>query len=171
MSDITFRIMSLGFWFRDIVRPPKTVLEEVGIEPGHRVLDFGCGPGSFAVAAADVVGRDGKVYALDVNPLAIQRVDKVSSRKGLTQVETIRSDGPTGLPDESLDVVLLYDVLHELDPPDGVLAELHRTLKPGGTLSASDHHMEEDRILSVATARGLFELSGRRKRTYSLTKR
>ena len=170
MRDIAFKIMSFGFRFRDLVRPPKAVLKEVGIKRGFSVLDFGCGPGSHAIAAAEMVGKSGKIYALDTHPLAIQRVERASARKGLIQVETIRSDGATGLPDESLDVVLLYDVLHELNPPDGVLVELHRTLKPGGTLSLSAHHLEEDRILAVTTAHGLFGLSGRGKRTYSLTR-
>jgi ubiquinone/menaquinone biosynthesis C-methylase UbiE len=171
MSDVAYGIMSLGFWFRDIVSPPQAVLEEVGIEQGFWVLDFGCGPGSFAVAAAQMVGESGKVYAVDIHPLAIQRVDRVSSRRGLTHIETIRSDGPTELPNESLDVVLLYDVLHELDRAAGVLAELHRTLKPGATLSVNDHHMEEDRILIEVTAHGRFGLSGKGETTYSLKKR
>jgi ubiquinone/menaquinone biosynthesis C-methylase UbiE len=74
-------------------------------------------------------------------------------------VETILSDGATGLPDASIDVALLYDVLHHLARPAEVLAELHRVLKPGGTLSVSDHHLAEDDITSRITGTGLFRLA------------
>ncbi|VVB55970.1 Ubiquinone/menaquinone biosynthesis C-methyltransferase UbiE [uncultured archaeon] len=88
-------------------------------------------------------------------------------KKQLTNVETICSDSKTGLPDNSIDVVLLYDVIHDLDNPDEVLEELHRVLKLNGILSVSDHHMKENEIVSKVTNRGLFRLSGKGERTYS----
>lgn len=65
--------------------------------------------------------------------------------KKLANVETIHSDCKTGLPDNSVDAVLLYDTFHDLSDPDGVLEELHRVLKPDGILSFSDHHMKKMR--------------------------
>jgi len=85
-------------------------------------------------------------------------------------VETIQSDRATGLPDASVDVVLLYDIFHLLDDPDGVLRELYRVLKPNGTLSISDHHMKEDGIVSGVTSGGLFELTNKGKKTYGFAK-
>jgi hypothetical protein len=66
--------------------------------------------------------------------------------------------------------VLLYDTYHDLAQPDEVLAELHRALKPGATLSFSDHHMREDAILDAVTRGGLFELASKGKKTYSFLK-
>ena len=60
--------MSLIFWLRDKVVPPLQVLNEVGIEPGYSVLDFGCGPGGFTIAAAKLVGTSGEVFAADIHP-------------------------------------------------------------------------------------------------------
>ena len=85
-------------------------------------------------------------------------------------METILSDCKTGLPDNSIDVVLLYDIFHELSEPDRVLEELHRVLKPNGILSFSDHHMKENEIVSKVTSRGLFSLSRKGERTYSFLK-
>jgi ubiquinone/menaquinone biosynthesis C-methylase UbiE len=85
-------------------------------------------------------------------------------------VETIHSDCKTGLPDSSVDVVLLYDTFHALRDPNGVLEELHRVLKPDGVLSFSDHHMKENEIISKVTIRGLFNLSKKDKTTYSFLK-
>jgi ubiquinone/menaquinone biosynthesis C-methylase UbiE len=86
-------------------------------------------------------------------------------------VETILSDRKTGLPDNSLDVVLLYDTFHDLSDPNGVLKELHRVLKPKGILSFSDHHMKEDEIVSKITKNGWFKLLKKVKKTYSFQKK
>lgn len=163
-------IMSALFKVRDTILPRSKVLSEVGIEPGFTVLDYGCGPGGYIQPALDLVGPSGKYYALDRDPQAVRRVDKLSVSKGLTNVETIQSDRATGLPDASVDVVLLYDIFHMLDDPDGVLRELYRVLKPNGTLSISDHHMKEDGIVSGVTSGGLFELMNKGKKTYGFAK-
>ena len=132
MSNLHFRFMSLGYKFRDFFLPRINILREAGIQPGFHVLDYGCGPGSYSILAAGLVGKAGKVYALDIHPLAIQRVRDVASRKQLENVETIRSDCKTGLDDRSIDVVLVYDILHDLSDPNGVLGELHRVMRPHG---------------------------------------
>jgi predicted methyltransferase len=57
---------------RDLIRPPRAILREAGLGPGMAVLDFGCGPGGFSVAAVRLVGPAGRVYALDLRPEVIQ---------------------------------------------------------------------------------------------------
>jgi ubiquinone/menaquinone biosynthesis C-methylase UbiE len=167
MPDLHFRFMALGFRFRDLVKPRGDVLAEVGIQPGSRVLDYGCGAGSYTVVASELAGAGGRVYALDIHPLALEGVRKAASKRGLANIETIRSDCATGLDDGSVDVVLLYDTFHNLGDQDGVLKELHRVLRPEGTLSFSDHHMDEDEITSRLTASGLFKLMGKGENTHS----
>lgn len=169
-SNFHFKGMSLMFKFRDFFVPRTNILKEVGIKPGFYVLDYGCGPGSYVTAAAKLVGKSGKIYALDIHPLAVQKVLKIISKKKLTNVETVHSDYRTGLPDKSMDVIFLYDTYHELGDPDSVLEELHRVLKPDGILSFSDHHMKEEEIESKLTSKGLFKLSKKNKRTYSFLK-
>lgn len=170
MSNFDFQFMSVGYKFRDFFLPRKNILEEVGIKPGFQVLDYGCGPGSYTIAAAELVGESGKVYALDIHPLAIQRVQDIASKKRLTNVETILSDCQTGLPDNTLDAVLLYDAFHHLIDPDVVLKELHRVLKPDGILSFSDHHMKEKEIVAEVTNDRLFRLLRKGERTYTFLK-
>jgi ubiquinone/menaquinone biosynthesis C-methylase UbiE len=97
-------------------------------------------------------------------------VQDIASRKRLENVETILSDCRTGLPERSIDVVLLYDTFHDLRNPDGVLTELHRVLKPNGILSFSDHHMKENEITPRVTERELFRLSKGGKRTFTFLK-
>ena len=169
-SGLNFKAMAFTFKLRDFLLPRKNILKEAGIKTGFHVLDYGCGPGSYTIAASELVGSSGKVYALDIHPLAIQMVRDTASKNKLTNVETILSDRSTGLPDNSVDVVLLYDTSHDLRDPNGVLQELHRVLKPDGLLSFSDHHMKEQEIISRVTGSGLFTLSRKGKRTYSFSK-
>jgi ubiquinone/menaquinone biosynthesis C-methylase UbiE len=170
MPNIGFKFMSFAFKFRDFFLPRKYVLEEVGIKSGFHVLDFGCGPGSYTTIVAELVGRTGKVYALDIHPLAIKQVRNISSKKKLTNITTICSDCLTDLENNILDVVILYDTFHHLSNPDLVLEEVHRILKPNGIFSFSDHHMKENEILSQVTDKGLFALSNKGKKTYSFSK-
>jgi len=170
MPNLHFRLMSFSFKLRDFFLPPKNILEEVGIRQGYYVLDYGCGPGSYSVVAAKFAGSEGKVYALDMHPLAVQRVKNIALKKRLTNIKPILSDCATGLGDSSVDVVLLYDTFHGLSEPDVVLQELHRVLKPDGVLSFSDHHMKKDEGISKLTSRGLFSLPAKGKRTYSFSK-
>ena len=169
-SNLDFRMMSLMYVFRDFRLPRMEILKEVGIRAGSRVLDFGCGPGGYVVPASTLVGESGRVYALDIHPLAIRRVQRLIALKELANVETILSDCQTGLPDESIDVALLYDTYHNLSEPGRVLKELHRVLKPDGVLSFSDHHMKEEEIMVKLTSGGLFRLKNRGKRTLGFSR-
>ena len=169
-SNLDFRLMSLTYKFRDFFLPRMNILKEVGIKPEFHVLDYGCGPGSYTIAATQLVGKSGKVYALDIHPLAVQRVQNIAAKKRLTNIETILSNCATALPEESIDVALLYDTLHALSDPDGVLAKLHRVLKPDGILSFNDHHMKENEIVSKITDKGLFKLLRKGKRVYNFQK-
>jgi ubiquinone/menaquinone biosynthesis C-methylase UbiE len=168
--NLHFIFMSLGFKFRDLRLPRKNILKEVGIKPGFHVLDYGCGPGSYIIPLAELVGESGKVYALDIQPLAIRKVQGIASKKKLANVETILSDCKTGLHRNSLDAVLLYDVLHHLSDPHKVLKELHRVLKPDGILSFSDHHMKEREILAEVANGGLFRPQRKGRKTYTFLK-
>ena len=166
-SNLGFRFMAFGYKFRNFLCSRMAILKETGIKPGNHVLDFGCGSGSYIIPTAKLTGNNGKVFIQDIHPLAIKQGVRIASKKQLTNIETIYSDCKTGLPDNSIDVVLLYDVFHMLSKPDIILNELHRVLKPNGILSFSDHHMKEDMIISKVTRKELFNLAKKGKYTYS----
>jgi ubiquinone/menaquinone biosynthesis C-methylase UbiE len=169
--DLGIMAMAFTFKIRDFFKPRRDILKEVGIEEGFHILDYGCGPGSYVKPTADLVGRAGKIYALDINPTAIQMVKKIAEKNQLTNVETILSDCKTRLPSGSIDVVMLYDTFHHLTDQDAVLTELHRVLKPNGVLSFSDHHLREDEIISKVTNKGLFKLLKKGENTHSFVKK
>ena len=149
MSNFSFKAMTLILRVRDLFRPPQKVLSEVGmIKPGTHVLDYGCGPGNYTIAAAELVGPSGKVYAVDIHPMAIHKVQNKANKKGLN-VQTILTDYDTQLPDSSVDVVLLFYVLHDFKNPDAIIKELSRVLKPMGVLLVIDHKLENDKVVSI----------------------
>ena len=159
------------FAVRDLFKPPAKILYEAGLAPGYHVLDYGCGSGSYTVATAAIVGDAGRVYALDVNPKAVQSVKKRMERKQLSNYETILSDCATGLDDESVDMVLLYDVFHIFNEPETILRELHRVMKPDARLSFSDHHMVEEDILFSLTDSECFDLFEKKSKMYTFLKK
>jgi len=170
MPAIAFKVMSWLINIRNRRHPPKEILQETGIKPGFKVLDYGCGPGGHSIAAAELVGEQGKVYALDIHPLALEAVEKVAAEKHLANIETIQSACATGLDAESLDMVMLYDIFHMLGDQKEVLRELHRVLKPDAILSMDDHHMKEEDVVSGVTNTALFKLSAKGKKTFSFLK-
>jgi ubiquinone/menaquinone biosynthesis C-methylase UbiE len=167
--DLDFRLMALSYKLRDFLRPRAPILEEANIKTCSQVLDYGCGPGSYILPVIKLIGDIGLLYALDINPLAIKSVQRLASKKKLSNVRVILSDCATGLPPASIDVVLLYDIVHDLQNRDEVLAELHRVLKPEGILSVSDHHLPENEIISRVIQGGLFKLKSKGKLTLSFS--
>jgi ubiquinone/menaquinone biosynthesis C-methylase UbiE len=172
-SDFVYRLELSVIRLRDLIRPPAKVLLGNGVQPGVTVLDFGCGPGGFSLAAAQIVGPAGLVYALDIRRQALELVCRIAARRGLDNVRPLLANRLSEVPDESVDLVLLYDVLHI--PPEpaairAILHSIHRVLKANGALSVSDHHLQEAPLLSAVTGGGLFRSVGRNRRIYRFEK-
>jgi ubiquinone/menaquinone biosynthesis C-methylase UbiE len=162
MSEAAFEEMSAKFEAGRYQRKPLgEILLEAGVAPGMTVLDFGCGPGGYSIPAAQIVGPAGRVHALDRVPLAAKKVTAKAAAKGLDNLRTITSTGPTGLDDDSVDVVLLFDVLHNLAEPEPIMLELRRVLKSSGTLAVEDHHLADAELVEKTTTGGLFTLRGK----------
>ena len=158
MSNIGFRMMALYFKARDLFRNPLTILQKVDIRDGQTILDFGCGPGSYTIPVARLVGESGKVYALDIHPLAAKTIAKKAKKEGLNNVTTIISDRDTGLPDGNVDVTLLFDTIHSIEDKQSLLAELHRVMKPKGLLSILVDHMKVEDVIELVEEDGRFSL-------------
>ena len=167
-GNLFFRLKSCFLMFRGLLNPPIDSLAAANIRRGFNILDYGCGPGGYTIAAAKIVGNSGKVYALDTYPSAINRVQKLSIRKGLWNIKTLLSDGKIGLENDSIDVVLL----HEVSYTNVALQEIHRVLKSDGILYFSDHqiHLRDNEIVSRLTSTGLFRLSSKGIKTFNLVK-
>ena len=96
------------------------------------VADFGCGYGTFTIPAARIIS--GKIYAFDIEPEMIKTVKQKAKALNLGNVEAILRDfisEGSGLKDESVDYVFLFNILHG-EKPEQLLKESYRILKLGG---------------------------------------
>lgn len=169
-SNLSFCLMSWEFRLRDWLHPPSEALREAGVDVGMTILDFGCGPGGFTLAAARLIGPEGLFYAVDIHPLAIKSVQRAAYKQRFNNIRTVFGESTTDIPPGSVDIVLLYDVLHGVLDPDIALVELHRTLKPEGSLSVSDHHLQGNSLQSTVTGHGLFRLVRSMRRQFLFRK-
>ena len=135
-------------------------LADIGIKKGQRVLDFGCGAGHYTIPAARVVGRDGEVFALDKDREALNQLEQTARSEGLKNIVPIVGQWEElkiHLQDESIDAMLLYDVLHymELKKRKRVYENGHRILKKGAILSVYPKHCKSDEPLWNLSNMGL----------------
>jgi len=130
----------------------EKVLREVGIEKNQIVLDFGCGSGYYAIPTAKIVGDKGKVYALDKDRNRLHEVMQRAERLKFKNIQTIETSGEVRIPlgDESVDVTLLYDVIHSYyfsaTQRKELLTEIHRISKPNALVSVYPKHMDLDYV-------------------------
>lgn len=170
ISNLYFRGLALYLRLRERSGNPQRQIQALKLQPGQVILDYGCGIGSYAISAARKVGEEGAVYALDIHPLAVETVQRRSRQENLPNIRTILSGLDTGLPDESVDVVLLYDVLHTVQDKGALLGELHRVLKADGLLSVIPDHMDQVEFLETVQAGRLFSLLPQHRESFEFAK-
>ncbi|MBE0599364.1 MAG: class I SAM-dependent methyltransferase [Desulfuromonadales bacterium] len=115
---------------------PEEILGVFGLDRGVETLvDFGCGYGTFTLAAAKLVS--GTVHALDIEPEMVETVHAKCRQEGVANVRTEVRDfvgSGSGLAESSVDAALLFNILHHEDPV-GLMGESCRILRPGGRLA------------------------------------
>ena len=172
MSNFSFKIISLMHDnpLLPIFRNPQRLLKAAGLKPGQKVLEVGCGPGFFTIPAAKMMGEEGVVYAVDVHPLAVERVKEKIEKDGIKNVKPILANASdTGLPDRSIDLAFLFGLQYIAGGLENVIAEIHRILKPGGVLSFEKTRGSAKKLIAEVE-RGGFVYSGREARIFIFTK-
>ena len=121
----------------DVTQEHQLIREHLALQDGLTVADVGAGDGDFTAWFAGEVGASGKVYATEIGADAI--ADLTSRFADAPNVE-VRTATPTstGLPDACCDIIFLRAVYHHLTDPAATLTDMHRALKPGGTLLVID---------------------------------
>lgn len=142
------------------------VMDMLSIGPGKNVADIGAGSGWFTVRAARRVTDTGTVYAVDINPKAIQFIDGRAKKERRQNIKTILS-GPDDaqLPADSIDAVLLLKTYHEVAHPVLLLKNLRKSLRAGAKVgvidrngSGTDHGVGKDVVVREAGQAG-YELT------------
>jgi ubiquinone/menaquinone biosynthesis C-methylase UbiE len=123
---------SLDTRIRRWLQNPQKILKPY-IDKGMTVLDFGCGPGFFTIDMAEMVGKNGCVFAVDLQE---GMLEKLKGKIQGTEIEDIiilhkSESGTIGL-QEKINFALAFYVLHELPSMDTFFQEVASLLKPGG---------------------------------------
>jgi len=114
---------------------PKLNLKSIGLRAGMVFMDIGCGYGFFTIPAAQIVGEQGKVYAVDVDSSSIDRLKREAAEKGLKNVTAkVGAAEETVFCEACADIVVYSIVLHDFRDPAKVLQNARQMLKPNGTL-------------------------------------
>ena len=128
--------------FRRKLQPPDKLIQRSGIKEGMHVLKVGCGSGAFTTFVGRVVGEEGKVYALDIQPEMLEQLGNKLSKPENKDIENIEliTAGAYDLPfdDNSLDLVYMVTVLQEIPDRNKALQQVKRVLKPGGILAVTE---------------------------------
>lgn len=130
---------------RDEWQRPAEVLDALGAQPGQRIADLGSGSGYFTFHLAARVGAEGKVYAVDIDEKAVQKVRERAEREKLPQVEAILGASADPRLPNDLDAVLIVDTYHEFREYEQMMQAVWRALKPGGRLVIIDGAGPADR--------------------------
>jgi len=149
--------------YRRKVQSPAKLIERSGIKKGMKVLDLGCGSGTFTTFAARTVGETGKAYALDIEPKMLKQLENKLAKpenQGIKNIEIINKNAyELPFDDNFLDVVYMVTVLQEIPDKKRALREIRRVLKPGGILAVTELLPDPDYVFKFQTIK-LVEKAG-----------
>jgi len=120
---------------RDSWQRANELISRLQIKPGSTVADIGCHHGYLSFKLSNVVGQQGRVYAVDVEQPKLDKLTEYAKRNGVINVTTVKGDyDDPHLPSGQLDAVIILDTYHEMDDHDSILSHVKEALKPGGRL-------------------------------------
>jgi ubiquinone/menaquinone biosynthesis C-methylase UbiE len=126
---------------------PEAILLKAGLKPGMSLVDIGCGQGYFAIPAAKIAGKSGRVYGIDIDGEGIEALNDRAFREGLENIKTFKGRAEDTLACEGCaDLVFFGICLHDFQDPSRVLENAKRMFKPSGILVDLDWkklHMED----------------------------
>jgi ubiquinone/menaquinone biosynthesis C-methylase UbiE len=127
---------------------PNAIIAQLAIKSDSAVADFGCGPGYFSIPFAKAVGENGKVFALDVLPQALETVNSKMKNSAVSNIVTSRvnleKENGSKLDSDSVDWVILKDILFQNKKREVIVAEAYRILKTGGKVILVEWGKKQD---------------------------
>lgn len=128
---------------------PKKVLNAVGLKEGDIFVDAGSGDGYMSIAASQIVGKRGEVYAIDIYEESMNILAEEIKSKKIENIMPVIADINKKIPlkDGTVDVCYMGNVLHgfvENNETDKVMSEIRRIIKPGGTFAVVEFKKVEN---------------------------
>lgn len=118
---------------------PSLVVAQTGLMQAQTVADLGCGNGFYVLPAAQMVGKEGTVYAVDVQDSKLAATISIANQFGYKNVRVVKADLEKPLldiPENSCDLVIIGNILHEIGQKDPLIKNVYRILKTGGRVVA-----------------------------------
>jgi len=123
------------------------LLENLPIETGDNVADIGAGTGYFSLPMAQMVGNEGTVYAVDIQPEMLSIIESRSAEQGIGNITRVLADtDDPRLPPDSIDMVLFVDAYHEFEFPREVMTSIYDSLVAGGQIILIEYRAEDPRV-------------------------
>lgn len=121
-------------------------IANMGIQPDEHIADIGAGSGYYTFRMAQQVPQ-GKVFAVDIQPEMLSIMDRKISQDSIENVELVlASETSPQLEENSVDLVIMVDVYHELSHPQEVMQKIVRALKPDGRFVLLEYRMEDPMV-------------------------
>jgi ubiquinone/menaquinone biosynthesis C-methylase UbiE len=122
---------------------PEVTVAAMNLHDGDRVADIGAGTGFYSRRLARAVAPTGKVYANDIQPEMLERLQELAAKEGITNiVPVLGTETDLNLPPKTFDWVLLVDVYHEFQKPEVMLEKIREALKPNGRVALVEYRLE-----------------------------
>ena len=160
IGNFPYRLMIVAYKISSPFCSVQRQINLLNLEKRMIVIDYGCGPGRHTIPVARSIGENGKVYAIDIHPLAISTVEKKAKQYGLRNIEPVLIDSyETGIDDSSVDLILLIDTLPIIKEPAPLFQEIRRVLKNKGRVYISHSHLSMAKTRRIVEDSGLFKVS------------
>ncbi len=151
---------------------PDQILKQIDIKEGMTIADLGCGSGFMTTKAAQIIGEDGKVWAVDIQKSTLSEVNSKIKLYNLRNIETLWANvekvGSLKIKDNSVDISLLVHILHQSKIRKNIFEETKRITKKGGKIvivewqkndlsigTPTELRIDRDQLLEEAESTGL----------------
>jgi ubiquinone/menaquinone biosynthesis C-methylase UbiE len=120
------------------------LLQALDVKPGQVVCDMGCGNGFYTLQLAKLVGEQGRVLAVDIQPEMLHMLSERAKESQINNIELIQGTAiDPKLPPGVVDLILLVDVYHEFSHPEQMLKAMRKALKPNGRIALVEFRLED----------------------------
>jgi FkbM family methyltransferase len=117
---------------RRLIHNPDKIIEPY-VKAGMTVLDIGCGMGLFSIAMAKVVGDQGRVISVDLQPQMLAALKRRAERAGVAgRIQLHRCEANDLKIDVTADFALAFAMVHETPDMQRLLSQAHDCLRSGG---------------------------------------
>lgn len=121
---------------RKKILPPEQTLISLGLQEGDIMADIGCGIGYFSIPASKIVGKNGKIFAMDISSEMLDDIEMKINKNNILNIETVLTDeNDLKIEDKKVTFAFISLVLHEANNKENFLAEINRIISPKGKIA------------------------------------